>query len=73
MFAFQEQSRAPNKSNLSINKQGRKGTNLAGTPLTEISLRESAHGFESHSLRHLRGWKQHSSPVFSRTIMRGVI
>ena len=33
--------------------------------LLEISLRESAHGFESHSLRHLRGWNQHSSPVFS--------
>ena len=41
--------------------------------LLEISLRESAHGFESHPLRHLRGWKQHSSPVFSRKALPDVI
>ena len=47
-----------------------------GEPLPqrlEISLRESAHGFESHPLRHLRGWKQHSSPVFSRKALPDVI
>ena len=42
--------------------------------LLEISLRlKTARGFESHSLRHLRGWKQHSSPVFSRKALLDVI
>ena len=39
----------------------------------EISLRESAHGFESHPLRNLRDWKQHSSPVFSIIVEFDVI
>ena len=41
--------------------------------LLEISLRAISRGFESHSLRHLRGWKQHSSPVFSTKALLGVI
>ena len=83
MFAFQEQSRAPNKSFLSMNKKGRnnrpiyhfsiqlprnfrkhkkkgvqkrqnsdeEGRTEPEPHLLEISLRESAHEFESRPLR----------------------